>query len=115
MTRYILFATALMMTACSANGQKSKNENPQPEAKKMQVADTVKKITRTDDEWKGILTREQYHVLRDKGTDAPFTGKFTFHKEKGTYQCAGYGLALFTSDMKFDSNCGWPSFDKEIE
>ena len=72
------------------------------------------KVTKTEEEWKKILTPEQYYVLRQKGTDRPHTGKFTLHKEKGVYVCAACGNELFTSDMKFDSHCGWPSFDKEI-
>ena len=72
------------------------------------------KVTRSEEEWKKILTPQQYHVLREKGTDAPFTGKLTYQKDKGVYNCAACGNPLFTSDMKFDSECGWPSFDKEI-
>ena len=71
-------------------------------------------INRTEEEWKKILTPEQYYVLREKGTDRPFSGKFYMHKEKGMYKCAACGNELFTSDMKFDSNCGWPSFDDEF-
>jgi methionine-R-sulfoxide reductase len=71
-------------------------------------------INRTEEEWKKILTPEQYYILRQKGTDRPFEGKLTFHKEKGVYTCAACGNELFTSDMKFDSHCGWPSFDREI-
>lgn len=78
------------------------------------MSDTTK-INRTEEEWKKILTPEQYHVLREKGTDRPFTGKFYLNKEKGVYNCAACGNELFTSDMKFDSDCGWPSFDKEVE
>lgn len=83
-------------------------------AKTKSAMDTTK-IYRTEAEWKKILTPEQYHVLREKGTDAPFTGKLTYNKEKGHYNCAACGNELFTSDMKFESHCGWPSFDKEIE
>lgn len=72
------------------------------------------RIQRTEAEWKNILTGEQYYVLREKGTERPFTGKFYLHKESGIYICAGCGNDLFKSDMKFDSHCGWPSFDKEI-
>lgn len=81
---------------------------------KTSAMDTTKKIERTEEEWKAILTPQQFHVLREKGTDAPFTGKLTYNKEQGTYYCAACGNELFTSDMKFDSHCGWPSFDKEI-
>ena len=63
---------------------------------------------------KKVLTPEQYHILREKGTDYPGTGKYYLHKDKGMYVCAACGNELFTSDMKFESNCGWPSFDKEI-
>jgi peptide-methionine (R)-S-oxide reductase len=73
-----------------------------------------KKVDHSDEEWQKILTPQQYHVLREKGTDAPHTGKYTLHKEKGMYVCAACGNELFSSDMKFDSHCGWPSFDREI-
>jgi peptide-methionine (R)-S-oxide reductase len=76
--------------------------------------DTTGKIVRTDAEWKAILTPQQYNVLRKKGTDMPFTGKYTNTSEKGTYYCSGCGQALFSSDMKFPSECGWPSFDREL-
>ncbi len=71
-------------------------------------------IQHTDAEWKKILSPEQYEVLRLKGTERPFTGKYNVHKEKGMYVCAACGNELFSSDMKFESSCGWPSFDEEI-
>src|SRR3989344_2647903 len=64
------------------------------------------------DEWKHKLTKEQYSVLRNKGTEMPFTGKFVNHKERGTYTCAGCGSELFSSSAKFESGTGWPSFDE---
>ena len=73
------------------------------------------KIIKPEDEWKQLLSAEQYHVLRENGTEQPFTGKYNMHKEKGMYVCGACGNELFSSDMKFDSGCGWPSFDKEIE
>ena len=71
-------------------------------------------INKTDEEWKKELSSDQYHVLREKGTEAPFSGKFNMHKDNGVYVCGACGAELFTSEMKFDSGCGWPSFDKEI-
>ena len=67
-------------------------------------------VTKTDEEWRSELSREQYEVLRRKGTERPFTGKFVHTKEKGTYVCAGCGAELFSSDTKFESGTGWPSF-----
>jgi len=72
-------------------------------------------IYKSDEEWKKQLTPEQYYVLRQKGTEAPYTGKLLLNKEKGVYKCAACGNELFTDNMKFDSHCGWPSFDSEIK
>lgn len=63
------------------------------------------------DEWKDKLTEEEYEVMRQKGTEAPFTGKFLHTKDKGTYVCKACGNELFSSDAKFESGTGWPSFD----
>ena len=73
------------------------------------------KVIKTEEEWKKILSPEQYKVLREKGTERPFTGAYNLHHENGIYTCGACGNELFTSDMKFDSGCGWPSFDREIE
>ena len=70
----------------------------------------AKKLTRSDKEWKKIITTEEFHILRKKGTERPFTGKFVFNKEKGVYVCAGCENELFSSENKFDSGTGWPSF-----
>ena len=69
---------------------------------------------KSEEEWKKLLSSDQYYVLREKGTERPFTGKYNMHFDKGVYKCAGCGYELFNSDMKFESHCGWPSFDAEM-
>lgn len=73
-----------------------------------------KTIQKTEEEWKKELSPEQYYVLRQSGTEKPYSGALLMNKDKGIYKCAGCGNELFTDEMKFDSHCGWPSFDKEI-
>ena len=76
------------------------------------MTDSKKK---TEEEWKKELTSEQFLVLRLKGTERPFTGKYWDHEDKGIYKCAGCGITLFKSDTKFDAGCGWPSFSSPSE
>ncbi|PNX49836.1 MAG: peptide-methionine (R)-S-oxide reductase [Thermoplasmata archaeon M9B1D] len=70
----------------------------------------AEKIKKSEDEWKKILPPEQYQVLRKKGTEKPFTGKLLHNKKSGTYVCGACSNPLFSSDVKFDSGSGWPSF-----
>jgi peptide-methionine (R)-S-oxide reductase len=68
------------------------------------------KIIKTEDEWKKLLTQEQYHVIREKGTEQPFTGATWNNHDKGIYRCAACGNDLFSSEHKYESGTGWPSF-----
>ncbi|MCP8305210.1 MAG: peptide-methionine (R)-S-oxide reductase MsrB [archaeon] len=68
------------------------------------------RIPRSEEEWRKILAPEEFHVLREKGTEPPFTGKYLYNKKKGVYRCAGCGNEVFLSDSKYDSGTGWPSF-----
>jgi peptide-methionine (R)-S-oxide reductase len=68
------------------------------------------KVDRSDTEWRQVLSPEQYHVLREKGTERAFTGEYAHTKDAGEYRCAGCGKVLFRSDEKFESGSGWPSF-----
>lgn len=72
-------------------------------------------IELSDEEWKEKLSEDQYYILRQKGTEAPFSGKYNLHFQDGEYHCAACNAKLFGSDQKFESHCGWPSFDDAIE
>jgi peptide-methionine (R)-S-oxide reductase len=105
MKRIILFSimiiTLPLYSACAQQNQ----DSIKTKGKEMSF-----KVQKTEKEWKEILTPEQYHVLREKGTEQPFTGEYWNSRGKGVYKCAACGAELFSSDTKFDSNCGWPSF-----
>ena len=73
------------------------------------------KVKKTKEEWKKTLNDEEYRVLIDKGTEYPGSGEYNIHMKEGVYNCKGCNNPLFTSDQKFESDCGWPSFDNAIE
>ncbi|WP_457611547.1 peptide-methionine (R)-S-oxide reductase MsrB [Lutibacter sp.] len=98
----IFLITLLLTNIALSYSQEKKNE-------------MIKKITKTEKEWKETLTAQQYFVLRQKGTDAPSEEGYTALFEKGTYHCAACNAQLFESNSKFESHCGWPSFDDAIK
>jgi len=102
----ILGVSLGLMASC--NAQDVQNESNSMEEKTYPVR-------LTPAQWQDRLSDEQYYILREKGTERPGTGQYYLHTAEGTYSCAGCGSELFTSDMKFQSHCGWPSFDREIE
>jgi len=74
------------------------------------MTDTPREIQKTEEEWQDQLTSEQYHVTRMKGTERPFSGEYNDNKEEGIYRCVACDAPLFSSDTKYDSGSGWPSF-----
>lgn len=110
----ILAILGLSLAMCDSNTENTSKDREIADSTKTSkttvMTDTVQK---TDEEWKKILTPEQYRVLRQKGTERPFTGEYENNYEPGTYVCAACGQELFKSDTKFDAGCGWPSFYRE--
>lgn len=116
MKKIALLMLLLSLTACGQN--KPRAASGTATAKQAEDKNTTAspgKVEKTEAEWKNTLTPEQYYVLREKGTERPGTGEYWKHFEKGVYVCAACGNPLFTSDAKFDSECGWPSFDQAIK
>ena len=104
-----LVILVLIFTLSSCQGQ---NKKATEESK---TTKTTKASEKTEEEWKAELTPEQYHVLRERGTERAFTGEYWNTFEEGKYVCAACGQTLFDSESKFESDCGWPSFDKAIK
>lgn len=103
------FCAAITCMSCQTPASTNTTTTSQEKQKTMGQS-----IQKTDEEWKKILSPEQYYILREKGTERPGSGEYNHHNARGTYACAGCGTELFTSDQKFDSHCGWPSFDNNI-
>jgi len=111
----LLFAT-LIVQGCYSQQTKQKEVKMDSTEKNNPVysRSDKSKVNLKEDEWKKILSPDVYYIARQKGTERPWTSKFENFKEIGTYYCAACGNALFKSDTKFDSGCGWPSFYEPI-
>ena len=102
-TAIALVFLALLLIGCYGTGKATDKETKSTE-------NDMNKISKSEREWKQTLTDTEYNILREKGTERPFSGKYHDFKQEGAYVCAGCGNVLFHSDAKFDSGTGWPSF-----
>jgi len=103
MKKIVLLFTLSLLFSCNGSAQKNKTEKK-----------NTFQVSKTDEQWKAVLTPSQYYVLRKEGTERPFSSPLNKNYEKGVYVCAACDTPLFKSEHKFDSGTGWPSFDKEI-
>lgn len=103
MKKIFITCIALMLLSCNSNAQKKEKK------------EEVFAVQKTEAQWQAQLTELQFHVLREAGTERPFTSPLNKIYSKGTYYCAACDTPLFKSDHKFDSGTGWPSFDREIK
>jgi len=104
MKKIVLLTCISLLFSCNSSAQKSETKEKETFT-----------VTKTEAEWKEQLTEKQYYVLREAGTERPFTSPLNKNYEKGVYHCAACNTPLFKSEHKFDSGTGWPSFDREIE
>ena len=104
MKKTLLLVIAMTLLNCNGNAQKKEKKETESY-----------KVSKTDAEWKKELTKEQYYVLIEEGTERPFSSPLNKNYEKGIYHCAACNTPLFKSEHKFDSGTGWPSFDRTIE
>lgn len=114
---YLCIITACSLTACSqtnSNTKKSTDMSNNVNNSVYSKTDTAK-VLLPEEEWKKILPEDVFQIAREKGTERPFTGKYDKHKEVGIYYCMACGNPLFSSNGKFESSCGWPSFFEPVK
>ena len=104
MKKLSLLLIASLLFSCNSSAQKTSNKEKK-----------TYPVSKTDAEWKSVLTNAQYYVLRQAGTERPFTSPLNKNYEEGVYHCAACDTPLFKSEHKFDSGTGWPSFDREVK
>lgn len=115
----LIIITAIVIAGCNNRIQQTSSEESGNDHLKTEVmkdeSSSIEKIVKTEEEWKEVLTPEQYEIVRQKGTERAFSGEYNSHKEDGKYSCIACGNPLFDSDTKYNSGSGWPSFYKPIE
>lgn len=104
----------LLLQSCSQNKSTQVTESTTTKQDTIIMRDQDN-MPKTNEEWKEVLTAEEYRVLREHGTERAYTGEYDQHWDSGTYMCKGCGTELFTSSTKFDAGCGWPSFYEGID
>jgi len=116
--KYMTFAMAalILFNACTAQQKPSKQNNMDEKKKNNPVFSRTSsdKVEISEEEWKKVLTPEQFYIARQKGTERPWTSPFETSNEIGTYYCVACGYTLFKSSTKFESGCGWPSFFEPV-
>lgn len=124
MKKILLSCLILTFLSCESQNKKTELSNSKQPFKtealnesdlKKDIQTMKFEVTKSEEDWKKQLSADEYAVLREKGTERPYTGEYDKHFEKGHYVCAACENPLFTSETKFDSHCGWPSFDAAIK
>ena len=110
MREFTTLLVALSILAGCEFGEPVSSPIPAEQESTVATESSLEQIARTEEEWRAMLSPQAYHVLREKGTEAPFTNEFDEHFEAGSYACAACAQVLFESDTKFNSGCGWPAF-----
>jgi peptide-methionine (R)-S-oxide reductase len=110
-----LLLASLLLAACTPAAQSGDNPGAEPVRAKLNAIAMNEKVNLTNDEWKKILPPEKYHVLRESGTEHAFHNEYWNNHDKGTFVCAACGQPLFSSETKFESGTGWPSFFQPIK
>ncbi len=110
MRALMMMLTLATAAALSAPPVSAAPANGPAKAEEKQMTDQEREFRRSDEQWRRLLSPEQYRVMRQKGTEPPYSGVYDRHDEIGLYVCAGCGNPLFLSDTKFDAGCGWPSY-----
>jgi peptide-methionine (R)-S-oxide reductase len=105
----------IYFTGSDSNAMANIKNLSKPDSTNQKGVNMDNKVVKSDEEWKKELTPDQYRILREKGTERAFTGKYWDHHDFGIYICAACGTELFESDTKFDSGCGWPSYFEPID